>query len=194
MAMETGPLRDQANEAFQNGNIEEALRCFVELEHIENDPEWARRAAQAHHHLGNTGEEVEALNRAARRYIERGEILKAAVMSKLILALHPQHIETLRRIPELVAARDAAKRKRRVSAATPESGKKIEDAIGAIYLRDLMPGADLGPPGKTPGVREIPLPDQAARDQPLELSLDGNLVGRPGAKMGIDDTGNIVLG
>lgn len=157
-----------ADSSLKAGELDRAVACFDELERIENDPEWPRRAAELHRMRGDPLAQAEALNRAARLHAERHEILKAAVLSKQILALNPKHVETLKRIPELVAARKAELSRPRSSqrAHTPVSAMR-EEAIAALRLRDVMPHAA----SATPGVYAIELHGQVGSDQPLQLTL-----------------------
>lgn len=159
---------DLANSSLKAGELDRAIACFDELERIEHDPEWPRRAAELHRLREDPLAEAEALNRAARLHAERGEILKAAVLSKQILALNPRHIETLKRIPELVAARKA-ELSRPASAQRPRApiGAFREEAIAALRLRDVMPHAA----SSTPGIYAIELQGDVSSDLPLQLTL-----------------------
>src|SRR5262245_23396105 len=166
------PWLEEANASLKRGDLERAIACFGELELLENDPEWARRAAELHRLRGDPLEEAEALNRAARVHTLRGDILKAAVLSKQILALNPRHIETLKRIPELKAAREAELENRKKGVATtpprtPDWDRTRDEAIAALRLRDLMPHVDAG----APGVYAIELRGDVDSDQPLNLTL-----------------------
>ncbi|MFO0729150.1 MAG: cyclic nucleotide-binding domain-containing protein [Myxococcota bacterium] len=185
-------LREAANAAFEAGRLEEALAGFVELESKDSDPEWARRVAQVHKRLGDAQAEVEALNRAARGYQRLGDILKAAVTSKLILAIDPDHAETRRRIPELVAGRDAelkaAPRTEPPPPTSPEDQKKIADAINNFYLRDLLP-TPIKLPTTTAGVHTIPLEDEVDDDFQLDIIVEEPEDGLP---LEVDVSGNIV--
>src|SRR5262245_19984720 len=132
-------LEEEAQAALENGELVRALGCFVQLEKRTNDPEWARKAAEVLHQLGDTLEEVEALNRAAREYAKRGAILKSAVLSKQILQLNPNHIETLRRVPELKAAREEElknKKNQPPPAKTPEWNQLRNEALAVLSLKD----------------------------------------------------------
>jgi hypothetical protein len=163
-------LLEQANASLKSGDLERAISFFEQLEGLENDPDWARRAAELHRLREDPIQEAEALNRAAKKHVERGDILKAAVLSKQILALNPRHVDTLKRIPELRAAREAELEARKKSGAkpkTPDWDKTRDEAIAALRLRDLMPHAA----SDVPGIYAIELAGDIGGDQPFELSL-----------------------
>ncbi len=188
-------LRAAADEAWKAGRLEEALARLAELEALDGDPEWARKAAQAHHRLGDPASEVLALNRAARGYQQRGDILSAAVTSKLILAIDPLHEETRRRIPELAAGRDAELKVRapaeRPKVTSPEDAQKIAEAINKFYLRDLLPAKSVAPAEQAPrGVHPIPLEGDIEDDFQLDIVVEEPI--SESAAFSIDLSGNVV--
>jgi CRP-like cAMP-binding protein len=155
-------LLEKARDALDSGDLRLALACFLRLEELENDPAWARRAAQIYHELHDHVAEVEALNRAARELAKRGDILKSAVLSKQILALNPHHIETLRRIPELHAARQEELKHRPPAAKQPAAGAAQNQALAALELSKLMPNVSTRAGVK--GVYAVALEDEVAAD------------------------------
>lgn len=150
-------LRDLAADASAKGQHERALECWLRLERLDPDPDWARRAAMALERLGRRKEQVDALNRAAREYTRRGEVMKAVAASKQILALDPRHPETLARLPELRAAFGAS----RDLPETPAGGLEIE--------RHSAPKGGGEPPparSKAPGSSSASPDPRAARPAP----------------------------
>lgn len=192
-------LRAAADEAWKAGRLEEALARLAELEALDGDPEWARKAAQAHHRLADTAGEIAALNRAARGYQQRGDILSAAVTSKLILALDPLHEETRRRIPELVAGRDAELKVRapeeRPRVTSAEDAQKVAEAINKFYLRDLLPtksaaASPAAAPQAPRGLHPIPLEGDIEDDFQLDIVVEEPI--SESAAFSIDPSGNVV--
>jgi CRP-like cAMP-binding protein len=142
-------LLEEAKEALDRGDLRRAINCFLELEKLENDPEWARRAAQLYLQLGDMIETVEALNRAARAALDRGDILKSAVLSKQILEINPRHVETLLRVPELRDLREAELKSR---------------GLTSLKLSSMLATERRGV-----GLHAIKLDDEIGDDQPLVL-------------------------
>lgn len=142
-------LLQEAKNALDRGDLRRAIACFLRLEDEENDPEWARRAAQLYRQLGDHVEAVEALNRAAREALHRGDVLKSAVLSKQILEINPRHVETLLRVPELRDLREAELKSRGLSSLKLSSMLQTE--------------------ARAAGVHAIKLDDEIGDDQPLVL-------------------------
>lgn len=217
-------LRDFAHQALEQGRLEEALKGFVELERLDPNPEWARRAAHVLLLLGRTKEQVHALIRAARGYAGHGEILKAAAVSKQILAIDPRNPETMKLIGQLRSARDAeqessrraipvapqyydtgAVRTAQASQQRADSWASKGHGLDALRLNEVVPGAALakGRGAASGGIFTIPLADEIPEDQPLHLSLTADLAGPSGQarpahgaqeRMGLDPHGNMVSG
>ena len=66
-----------------------------------SEPDWPRRAAECHRVLGNSKDQVEALGRAAERYMSQDLVPKAIATCKVILSMYPRHTETQRRLSTL---------------------------------------------------------------------------------------------
>lgn len=190
-------LRDAANLAFDGERFEDAIALLGQLEAIDPDPDHAKKIAQAYHRLGDAKRELDALNRAARGYADRNEILKAAVTSKLILAIDPDHEETRRRIPELMAKRDAElklpPRSLPPPPPSPEGAARIRAAVHDFYFRDVLPQPPMvnAVPIEATGLRRLKLRDEVPEDFELivEDPIDAPL---SPATLGIDTAGNIV--
>jgi CRP-like cAMP-binding protein len=95
-------LRDEALALVRAGHDQKALLRFAELEQLEpTEPDWPRRAAECHRVLGKSKEQVEALGRAAERYMSQDLVPKAIATCKIILSIDPRHTETQRRLSAL---------------------------------------------------------------------------------------------
>lgn len=85
-------LRSEALEFTQSGELQRALEKLAALESLEpNEPDWPRRMAECHRQLGQRAEQLEALSRAARSYVDAGMVVKAMAICKMMLALDPKH-------------------------------------------------------------------------------------------------------
>jgi CRP-like cAMP-binding protein len=101
-------LRDEAFALAREGHDEKALLRFGELEKLDpNEPDWPRRAAECHRALGNSREQVEALGRAAERYMSQGLVPKAIAACRVILSIDPRHTATQERLGALSGASPA---------------------------------------------------------------------------------------
>jgi CRP-like cAMP-binding protein len=98
-------LRDEALTLAREGHDERALSRFAELEKLEPDePDWPRRAADCHRALGNSKAQVEALGRAAERYMSQDLVPKAIATCRMILSIDPRHTATQERLGALSGA------------------------------------------------------------------------------------------
>lgn len=221
---DTTRLRDLAAESFERGRLDKALEHFLELERIERLPGWAKWAATVCQRMGRAPEAVEAFNRAARGYVERGELLKAAAACKQALQLDPVNAEALRRISELRASDgptqpstpagsgpaslpagakppSAAPGLRLVSsntASAPRSASPAAAGIESMRLTEVVPGAApvRGRTSASPGVYHIPLPGDAAVDEEPLVLMDAVEVDddQEDDSVRVDHDGNVVSG
>ena len=122
-------LRDEALALAREGHDEKALLRFAELEKLEpNEPDWPRRAAECHRALGNAREQVEALGRAAERYMSQGLVPKAIAACRVILSIDPRHTVTQERLGALSgasAARFPVDQQSRPAAAVPSHSAPV---------------------------------------------------------------------
>ena len=82
--------------------IKHARTALAELEKLDpSEPDWPRRAAECHRVLGQAKAQVEALGRAAERYMVQGLVPKAIATCKVILSIDPKHTETQQRLAAL---------------------------------------------------------------------------------------------
>ncbi len=98
-------LRDGATNLVAKGKHEKALAKYLELEQLDpGDAQWSKRAADCYRRMGRRSDELQALVRAADGYSRTGFLLKAVAMCKLVLAIDPQHTQTLERMAKLHAS------------------------------------------------------------------------------------------
>ena len=73
MAKDGRGLREEAAAAVAAGKHKRALAAYLELERLEaNDAQWAKRAGETCRRLGNNALAVEAFERSAERYAQKG--------------------------------------------------------------------------------------------------------------------------
>jgi CRP-like cAMP-binding protein len=169
-------LRDEASQALKTLRPDQALLAYLELERVDPENDWAKRAAAVYMMLGRSKEAVEALLRAERWYSKRADVLKAAAICKHVLKIDPQNEEALRRIQSMKADWDQA----RGSSPAPPADRPAErpaaarsiienmakDAgLATVPLRDVVAGAS-----GSDGVYRIPLQD--AEDADFEISVE----------------------
>lgn len=99
-------LARSAAQSIAKHRLEEALDCYVRLERVEpNAGVWPRRAADCYRRLGRPGDELAALERAAKIYAKRGMHLRAIAMCRMILALDPDHAQAKAGLAKLQTSR-----------------------------------------------------------------------------------------
>ncbi len=85
-------LRAEALGLARAGKHQAALEKFSLLATLqESEAEWPRRAAECHQALGNQPARLEALCRAAERYVKAGMLVKAMAVCKIVLGVDPGH-------------------------------------------------------------------------------------------------------
>ncbi|MBI4819994.1 MAG: cyclic nucleotide-binding domain-containing protein [Deltaproteobacteria bacterium] len=174
--LEVAKLGDEAGDALQRGELKTALQAYLRLEQVEpKNPAWPRGSALVFRKFGQKKQEVEALARAARIFIEAGEVLKATTVLKQILAIEPNHAEAERWLERL---HQAALGRRRPANSTMPPPRPTQPAspsapIERLRLSEVMPGASQ----EHPGIYLIPLGDD---DEPT-ADLPPRPVPRPSA-------------
>ena len=175
-------LRDGAANLVAKGKHEKALKKYLELEELDpNDAQWSKRVADCYRRMGRRPDELQALVRAADGYSRTGFLLKAVAMCKLVLAIDPQHTQTLERMAKLHAAqttgldrfggaaRPGLTMAQRPAAAPdevppPEASEGAADDVAALLdetspvLPEGSAPAVPGAPGHQPGQAEVELP------------------------------------
>jgi cAMP-dependent protein kinase regulator len=155
-------LRRRASLSMRNGDLDEALAAYRDLETAEPaNPVWSQRCAEIHHQQGRHAEAIATLEHAAEMVVDAGEIIPAIAICKQILAIDPDHHATLDRIQHLYSAPTTA------AAAEPEETAAVEleapsDApLDEVLLTEVIPGAvrDISSNPEESGIAEIPLGD-----------------------------------
>jgi cAMP-dependent protein kinase regulator len=180
---EVARLRDEASQALKTLRPDQALASYLELERVDPESDWARRAAAVYMMLGRSQDAAEALLRAERWYSKRGEVLKAAAVCKHVLQIDPNHEEALRRVRSLKSEWDKA---RGSGSLPPPSSPTAPSRAGSIIrrmspadgleqmpLRDVVPGAKQasGRGSGSSGIYRIPLHEQED-NPPIEIALE----------------------
>jgi CRP-like cAMP-binding protein len=172
---EIARLRDEASQALKTLRPDQALVAYLELERIDPQTDWAKRAAAVYMMLGRSSEAVEALLRAERFYSMRTEMLKAAAICKHVLKIDPGNEEAKRRIGSMKADWDQARGTTSSGvppAVPPVAGPAREASTQAILgrispdsalervpLREVIPGSVQvsGRASGSDGIYRIPL-------------------------------------
>ncbi len=168
--------RDKAVRAVEGGNNDEAAQCFRALERLDADPIWARRSAEAYRRLGNTPEEIHALFRAAIGYGRAGDLLRSATLYKQILRVDSTQTDAVRGLREL--------RRLMGHQSPPENSPQQApilraqswvhrqgDALAGLRLKEVFQGApQRARASSNSGFHRIPLEDEIADEEPLELA------------------------
>jgi CRP-like cAMP-binding protein len=153
-------LRDEALALVRQGHEAKALQRFFELEKLEpGEPDWPRRAAECQRVLGNSKGQLEALGRAAERYMQQGLLAKAIASCKVILSIDPTHTETQQRLsilhqsmPARVPAERPSKRSQPAPRLSQPAPRLSQPAPG---LSQPAPGLSKPAPPRAPRLEEI---------------------------------------
>lgn len=106
-------LREEASEAVNKGKYKKALDRYLKLESVEpTQANWSRRAGDMYRRLNKDDNAVAAFGRAVDRYMKAGFLVKAIAVCKMILALEPEHSETLEQLASLNQLRGIPSRPR----------------------------------------------------------------------------------
>jgi CRP-like cAMP-binding protein len=163
-------LKDEAQKAQTAGKYKKALELYVKLAALDpTDAQWPQRAGDCLRKLERSAEAIQQFELAARIYAQRGFLVKAIAVAKIILQIDPSNttaqeqvlaLNTQRGIPVPVA------RVRPGSAPPPPSGSTPEELLPPEV--SVRPAA---PPPPPPAMTR-PSIDPAHIDQPLaELDL-----------------------
>jgi CRP-like cAMP-binding protein len=147
-------LKDKAAELAAKGKLEKAADLFREA--LEGDPKDAatrQKLAEVLRRAGRTAEAIEAYRAVADRFARDGLLIKAIAISKTILELDPEHVDTQAALADLYARRAAA-----------EGARPPPRTVVMAALRP--PGT-----GPFPGAIVPPLPPPEPEDRVVTLPL-----------------------
>lgn len=138
-------LKDKAADLAAKGRLEKAAELYRQA--IQGDPRdlGARhKLAEVLRRAGRTAEAVQAYRAVADLFAKDGLLLKAIAISKAILELHPEHVETQAALADLYAKRAVVQ--------TPRSPAR------AVFPSARTPS----PPARPPAEPEARAPEQTA--------------------------------
>ena len=163
-------LKQQAQAALDRGKHKKALELYLALEELEpTDGQWARRAADMYRRLNQKQQSVDALERAASKYMNAGFLVKAIAVCKMILQLDPTHSTVRDRLAELNSQRGinapAAPIASTSGAAPPRSSvARHRPAVGPARPAPVAPVRPV-PPTPVP----IPVPPAPVAPAPIPV-------------------------
>lgn len=132
-------MKDRAAELFEKGKYRKAAELFQQIgNHEPDNPRWPQKAGEAHKKLGQSKAATGAFQQAARRYAEKGFLLKAIAMCNMILSLDPDHKETQTLLASYYAKQGGPPPQAKKPAARAVSGE-IEAAAAAVEDRPVTP-------------------------------------------------------
>lgn len=140
-------LKDKAAEASTKGKLDKAADLYRQA--AEGDPKdvgTRQKLAEVLRRAGRIPEAIHSYRAVAERFGEDGLLIKAIAISKTILELDPQHVETQSALAELYA-RKAAAESARPPPRTPTPSKPVAPAP---RIDDGMVAIPLGPPPTAP--------------------------------------------
>lgn len=130
IAAQVEALREEALSSIAAQKHEQAIQALETLISIDpKNPEWPRRAADSHWYLKNAEKRLEYSALAAKLYADRGLLLKAIAMCKVVLSIDPAHRETQDQLARLKT--EGPKKKR----APPAGPKASANPLAKIRLK-----------------------------------------------------------
>jgi CRP-like cAMP-binding protein len=146
-------MKDKAADLFEKGKYRKAADLFQQIGDQEPDnPRWPQKLGEANKKLGRHPAAVGAFSQAARRYAEKGFLLKAIAMCTMILGLDPDHKGTQTLLANYYA--------REGGPALPPVGRKRQAAISSE-----VEAASGGPVTKVPTSTTIEITDEVSQEE-----------------------------
>src|SRR4030042_1192549 len=102
-------LKNDAQKFLAKGKLDKALEAYQELEkHTKGDPKVAHKMAEILQKLGKKTEAIVKYKDAAQAYLDKGFLVQAIALNKVILDIDPQEPEAKARLDELINKRAGA--------------------------------------------------------------------------------------
>jgi len=140
-------LKNEAQKMLQKGKLDKALELYLDLEkHSPDDPKVPHKIAEIYHKLGKKSEAINKYKTAAQIYLDRGFLVQAIALNKVILDIDPKEPEAKARLDELINKRAGA-------ASKLTSGK-----------RTMEPPARPGAPAPSKAAASPPPPEAEAAE------------------------------
>jgi len=99
-------LKNDAQKFLAKGKLDKALEAYQELEkHTKGDPKVAHKMAEILQKLGKKTEAIVKYKDAAQAYLDKGFLVQAIALNKVILDIDPQEPEAKARLEELTNKR-----------------------------------------------------------------------------------------
>lgn len=143
-------LKDRAAELAARGKLEKAAELYREaLKADHKDVATQQKLAEVLRRAGRTGEAIDAYRVVAERFARDGLLIKAIAISKTILELDPDHVETQAALADLYAKRAADQ------ATRPPARTVVMPAVRGVA--SAPPAIVLPPPAPEEAGVSIPL-------------------------------------
>jgi CRP-like cAMP-binding protein len=170
-------LKDKAAEAASKGKLDKATELYREA--ADGDPRdiaTRQKLAEVLRRAGRIPDAIEAYHAVADRFAKDGLLIKAIAISKTILELDPQHVETQTALAELYAKRAQAE------SARPAPRTMMVAAMKATQVAPPPPPRSARPPDPEEGVVSIALgPPKPAEPESFEIDVDEEVPAAPPA-------------
>ena len=175
-------LRATASMALRNGDFEQALACYRELEQREpENPNWCQRRAEIHAQQGLHTQAIKGFGYALGIALDAGKIIAAIAICKQILEIDPENNDALERLHLLYSESHCAE-PTPARPATSLSPKLVADdaPLEEVMLTEILPGdsPDVSSDPDNTGVIEIPLVQSARRELVSPPAVDAELSAR----------------
>ncbi len=106
MADDPRKLRDEAHKAQAAGKYKKALELYLKLAQLDpTDAQWPQRAGDCLRKLDKNAEAIRQFEVAARVYAQRGFLVKAIAVAKIILQIDPSNTAAQEQVLALNTAR-----------------------------------------------------------------------------------------
>jgi CRP-like cAMP-binding protein len=105
-------LKDQADKLFRKGKLEKALQSYEELEKLsKGDVRYAQKTAEILARMDKKSEAVEKYKDCIDKYLEKGFLVQAIALAKVILDIDPDDQDAKKRLEEMMEKRQSKEAK-----------------------------------------------------------------------------------